>query len=192
MERTTTTTTSNNATDSTTTTDNNTMDSTIQSIAEEHLYKIYEMQYKVAPTRVLLTVVSDDDDDGASAAIAAATGGDEGPPGIIVKSAYLGGVVGFPTPDEDDEDDFVLPARSELDRMTLTAFEIPGYGEYFFRELQRSYDVGLDGLMRQQEPSQSIKLHLPYRSSCTTCGNTYNGSTNFPCCSRKISTSRSF
>ena len=105
------------------------------------------MQYKVAPTRVLLTVVSDDDDDGASAAIAAATGGDEGPPGIIVKSAYLGGVVGFPTPDEDDEDDFVLPARSELDRMTLTAFEIPGYGEYFLRELQRSYDVGLDGLI---------------------------------------------
>lgn len=151
MERLMTTSSNNNATegeDSAT----DTMDSTIQSIAEEHLYKIYEMQYRVAPTRVLLTVVSDEDDDDASAAIAAAAGGDDssGLPGIIVKSAYLGGVVGFPTlPDDDDEGDegFVLPTRSELDEMTLTAFEVPGYGEYFLRELQRSDDVGLDGLI---------------------------------------------
>ena len=45
-----------------------------------------------------------------------------------------------------DDEDLVLPARSELDEMTLTAFEIPGYGEYFLRELQHSGDVGLDGL----------------------------------------------
>ena len=75
------------------TTTDYTVDSTIRGIAEEHLYKICEMQYKLSPT------------------------------------------------------DLVLPALSELDEMTLKAFEIPGYEDYFLRELQRSDDVGLDGLI---------------------------------------------
>ena len=82
------------------------------------------MQYKVSPTRVLLTVVSDDDEgqDKSDAAIATTTGGDDDSssgPGIIVKTAYLGGVVGFPHPavcssSEEGEEDFVLPTRSKL------------------------------------------------------------------------------
>ncbi len=39
------------------------------------------------------------------------------------------------------------PTRSELDSVTLGAFDIPGYGEYFLRALRDSGDPGLAGLL---------------------------------------------
>jgi hypothetical protein len=41
--------------------------------------------------------------------------------------------------------------------MTLLAFEIPGYGEYFLRELQRSNDIGLDGFILTEAASVDVE-----------------------------------
>ena len=110
------------------------VDSTIQSAAEKHLASVYALELDSTPTQVLLTVVSaspDDDNEGYA----------QGDSGIIVRRSFLGGVVGLP-PDGPPP-----PTRSELDGVTLKAFEIPGYGEYFLRALRDSGDPGLDGLL---------------------------------------------
>jgi hypothetical protein len=109
------------------------VDSTIQSAAEGHLASVYALELDVMPTQVLLTVVSANPND---------TGKGSGSgSGIVVRRSFLGGVVGLPpggTPP---------PVRLELDSVTLGAFDIPGYGEYFLRALKDSGDPGLAGLL---------------------------------------------
>jgi len=115
------------------------VDSTIQSAAEKHLASVYALELDSTPTQVLLTVVSaspdgDDEDDASKA-------GAQGDSGIFVRRSFLGGVVGLPS------DGPPPPTRSELDGVTLKAFEIPGYGEYFLKALRDSGDPGLEGLL---------------------------------------------
>lgn len=70
-----------------------------------------------------------------------------------------------------DDEDLVLPARSELDKMTLMAFKMPSYGEYFLRELQRSDNVGLDGLILTEAVSVDV---IEFTSASSGGGGWYN------------------
>jgi hypothetical protein len=109
------------------------VDLTIQSAAEGHLASVYALKLDATPTQILLTVVSaDPDDPGKGSGFGS---------GIVVRRSFLGGVVGLPPRGPPP------PARSELDSVTLGAFDIPGYGKYFLRALRDSGDLGLAGLL---------------------------------------------
>ncbi|KAL3792019.1 hypothetical protein ACHAW5_009294 [Stephanodiscus triporus] len=117
------------------------VDSTVQSAAEKHLASVYALELDSTPTQVLLTVVSDDDDDDYGEGEGEGEGEDGEPSGIVVRQSFVGGVVSLPA------DGPPLPSRSELDEVTLRAFDIPGYGEYFLKALRDADDPGLDGLL---------------------------------------------
>jgi len=110
------------------------IESAIQTVAESHLAAIYSDQFSEPPSQVLLTVVTDNDDD------------DEDVPkngGIRVRSAFLGGVVSFPAHSSSSG----APTRTELERVTLAAFAIPGMGEPFLKSLQEVDHPALGGLL---------------------------------------------
>ncbi len=109
------------------------VDSTIQSAAGGHLALVYALELDATPTQVLLTVISADPDNPGE--------GSGSGSGIILRRSFLGGVVGLPPGGPPP------PARSELDSVTLGAFDIPGYGEYFLRALRDSGDPGLARLL---------------------------------------------
>jgi hypothetical protein len=119
------------------------IDSTIQSAAEKHLADVYALEFDVKPTQVLLTVVSNPKAEGGGGG-GDGNGNDDS--GIIVRQSFLGGVVGMPA-ENDSGGQSSIPTRSELDEITLKAFDIPGYGEYFLKALRDSDDPGLDGLL---------------------------------------------
>ena len=107
------------------------IDSTIQQVAETHLAKIYAEEFDTVPSQVLLTVVTDEDQDENNNADVAASKS-----GIYIRTSFLGGIVSFPTISEQNDNDGVIPTRSELQRVTLNAFNIPGNGEEFLTNLK--------------------------------------------------------
>eukprot|EP00571_Detonula_confervacea_P007934 CAMPEP_0172313690 /NCGR_PEP_ID=MMETSP1058-20130122/20773_1 /TAXON_ID=83371 /ORGANISM="Detonula confervacea, Strain CCMP 353" /LENGTH=793 /DNA_ID=CAMNT_0013027389 /DNA_START=15 /DNA_END=2396 /DNA_ORIENTATION=+ len=108
------------------------IDSTIQSLAESHLSTIYSDEFSITPSQVLLTVVTDD-------IVNAAKNG------IYIRSSFLGGVVSFPT--DDGLFNNGAPSRSELERVTLHAFSVPGLGEPFLKALGEEDHEELEGLL---------------------------------------------
>jgi hypothetical protein len=105
------------------------VDSIIQSAAEGHQASVYALELDATPTQILLTVFSADPDNP----------GKGSGSGIVVRRSFLGGVVGLHPGGPPS------PVRLELDSVTLGAFDIPGYGEYFLRALRDSGDPGLAG-----------------------------------------------
>ncbi len=97
--------------------------STIQSAAAGHLPSVYALELDATPTQVLLTVVSADPDHPGK--------GSGSGSGIVLRRSFLGGVVGLPPGGPPPP-----PTRSELNSITLGAFDILGYGEYFLRALR--------------------------------------------------------
>mmetsp|Transcript_6443 Transcript_6443/g.11209 ORF Transcript_6443/g.11209 Transcript_6443/m.11209 type:complete len:809 (+) Transcript_6443:183-2609(+) len=108
------------------------IDSTIQSVAEEHLAVIYADEFTdiSPPSQVLLTVVT------------AESNSNSNTNGIYIRSSFLGGVVSFPTSSNE-----APPSRSELERATLRAFAIPGVGESFLKALGDRGHPELEGLL---------------------------------------------
>ncbi|KAL7540716.1 hypothetical protein ACHAXR_011305 [Thalassiosira sp. AJA248-18] len=107
------------------------IDSTIQSVAEQHLALTYASSFSPSvppPSKVLLTVVTDE-----------SNANDTN--GIYIRSSFLGGVVSFPIPPEE------APSRSELEQVTLDAFAIPGTGELFLKALLEEDQPELGGLL---------------------------------------------
>ncbi len=84
---------------------------------------MYALELDAMPTQVLLTVVSADPNDPGECSGSGS--------GIVVRRAFRGGVVGLPPGGPPPP-----PARLELDSVTLGAFDIPRYGEYFLRALR--------------------------------------------------------
>ena len=117
------------------------IDDTIQSVAESHLSNIYTQQFLIEPSQVLLTVATTNTNDSSSSS-STSSGGGLTTNGIYIRSSFLGGVVSFPTTDQKGNE-LNIPTRSELEKVTLNAFRIPGYGELFLNELK---DVGSDEL----------------------------------------------
>ena len=117
------------------------IDDTIQSVAESHLTNIYTQQFLIEPSQVLLTVATTNTNDSSSSS-STSSGGGLTTNGIYIRSSFLGGVVSFPTVDQKGNE-LNIPTRSELEKVTLNAFRIPGYGELFLNELK---DVGSDEL----------------------------------------------
>ena len=120
------------------------IDSSIQSVAETHLTNIYTQQFLMEPSQVLLTVATTNDNDSSSSS-GSGGGGGFTTNGIYIRSSFLGGVVSFPTIDDTNGEDFTsnIPTRAELEKVTLNAFRIPGYGELFLNDLK---NVGNDEL----------------------------------------------
>lgn len=105
-------------------------DDVIQSIAENHLAVVYADSFPAvgAPTKVLLTVVTNNDDEREEAI------------GIFVRKSFLGGVVTFP------ESSKTL-SQSELEKVTLDAFTVPGLGQSFLDKLKDEKHPDLEGLL---------------------------------------------
>ena len=115
------------------------IDDTIQSVAESHLTNIYTQQFLIEPSQVLLTVATTNNDSSSSSSSSSSGLTTNG---IYIRSSFLGGVVSFPTTDQKGNE-LSIPTRSELEKVTLNAFRIPGYGELFLNDLK---DVGSDEL----------------------------------------------
>jgi len=126
------------------------IDGAIQSTAELHLKNIYAEQFNMEPTQVLLTVVTNAPSNTSSQTNNNSKNKDEelieyeevSTNGIYVRSSFLGGVVTF-----DNNGDFSLPTRSELQSVTLDAFSIPGKVRIFWFEGVGLYLLVLFGLV---------------------------------------------
>ena len=118
------------------------IDDTIQSVAESHLTNIYTQQFLIEPSQVLLTVATTNTNNNDSSSSSSSSSSGLTTNGIYIRSSFLGGVVSFPTVDQKGNE-LNIPTRSELEKVTLNAFRIPGYGELFLNELK---DVGSDEL----------------------------------------------
>eukprot|EP00581_Thalassiosira_minuscula_P006558 CAMPEP_0183743390 /NCGR_PEP_ID=MMETSP0737-20130205/65195_1 /TAXON_ID=385413 /ORGANISM="Thalassiosira miniscula, Strain CCMP1093" /LENGTH=851 /DNA_ID=CAMNT_0025979009 /DNA_START=158 /DNA_END=2713 /DNA_ORIENTATION=- len=105
----------------------------IGSVAEKHLAAIYAQAFAdiSPPSQVLLTVTPD-----GSAVDDSEVGG------IYIRSLFLGGVVTFPDTRSED-----APSKSQLERVTLKSFQIPGAGEPFLKALEREDHPDLRGLL---------------------------------------------
>ena len=116
------------------------IDETIQSVAESHLTTIYTQQFLIEPSQVLLTVATTNTNNDSSSSSSSSGGLTTN--GIYIRSSFLGGVVSFPTTDQKGNE-LNIPTRNELEKVTVNAFRIPGYGELFLNDLK---DVGSDEL----------------------------------------------
>jgi len=127
------------------------VESTIQSIAETHLAAIYSEIFVVTPSQVLLTVVSEEEEEEedetssttSTSGSTSSSSSSSSSSGIHIRSYFLGGVVSFPSIQDQ------LPTRKELAQVTVESFQIPGNGEgeVFLTALQESNHPDLKGLL---------------------------------------------